>query len=373
MSRIQSSIQSRVHNTFQHTLQHAGLLALGLLLAMTSAVLGAAGGNFILGSANSAGTSQSALITTSNAPYHALVVQQSGTGNAGYYVSTGGSGILGITKSGAKYGMSGTNDGAAGTGAAIIGAGKHNIGVVATSDDTWGVRGVNPTGGEGLVGGPYTCVTEGCYGDGVEGFGIGDFGAGVYGEGPYGIQGYGGIGVIGFDATEGSGYGLYSVGAAYVEGDLTITGTCTGCTAAIAAQNAGTDALAPGDAVSVVGLATDAGGNPVVTVARAGAGDAVIGVVSDRLTIAERQTRDGTAIQSFETAPGTIPSGGMLRVVTSGIVIASADASGGTLAPGASVGASATPGKLTVVAGDGIGYALGPLENGRVAILVQSH
>lgn len=117
-----------------HLLQHAMLLSVGLVLGLAGMAAAAAGGNFILGVANNSGTSQTGLIANTTFPLHALVVQQGGTGNGGYFVSEGGSGMLGITKSGNRYAMSGTNDGAAGTGGAIIGLGKNNVALDARSD-----------------------------------------------------------------------------------------------------------------------------------------------------------------------------------------------------------------------------------------------
>jgi hypothetical protein len=360
----------------QHTLQHAGLLALGLLVASAGVVLGAAGGNFILGAANNAGTTQSALVTDSDAPYHALVVQQAGTGNAGYYVSQDGSGILGITKNGNKYGMSGTNDGAAGTGAAIIGLGKANNGLVATSTGTWGAEisnSGNANGGRVNLGGAYTCPFF-CSSTGLQAYGSG-FGTGVYGESDFaGVQGTGLFGVYGIDSTgDDTGYGVYSDGNAHVAGDLTVTGTCTGCTAALPASNGGTTALAPGDAVAVIGMTTDASGNPVISVAKAGKGDAVIGIVSDRLTVGSQSRADGSTIQTYTRSAGTIAAGSMLRVVTSGIAFASVDTSAGAISAGASLEAAAAGKVAKSASGHGLGFALGAPSDGRVAILVQVH
>lgn len=117
-----------------HALQHATVLALALILTLAGGALAAAGGTFILGLANSSGTAQTGLLAHTTFPLHALVVQQAGSGNGGYFVSQGGSGMLGITKSANRYAMSGTNDGSSASGGAIIGMGRNNVAVEARSD-----------------------------------------------------------------------------------------------------------------------------------------------------------------------------------------------------------------------------------------------
>lgn len=351
-----------------HAIQHAALLSLGLMLALASVVVGAAGDYFVLGQANNAGTTQSAIVTSSTFPLHGLVVQQGGSGNGGYFVSQGGSGMLGITKSGNKYAMSGTNDGAAGTGGAIIGAGKNNIGLYATStgDNAIVAEAANQ---DAIVGTVSGCSGFLCGRAGVEGTGVGLSG-GVNGTGP--------LGVAGFDSTGGDGFGLYTPDDAFVGGDLTVSGTCTGCTTALAAVNGSDSALERGTAVTILGVATDHNGNVVVSVGPAGAGDMILGIVDEALTT----TQSGTAespMTAYKPGGAAVPAGASLRVVTAGIVLfAAADVSGGAIAIGDSLAASSTDGNLTKASaatamGSRVGYALGALADGRVAVLVQPH
>jgi hypothetical protein len=351
----------------RHTLQHAAVLAVGLMLALAGIAVGAAGDAFILGLANNAGTSQSAIVTNSTFPLHGLVVQQAGSGNGGYFVSQSGSGMLGITKSGSKYAMSGTNDGAAGTGGAIIGAGKNNVGLHATSNADHAI--VAEAANQAAV----RAETDSCSGflcgrPGVDGYGVGLAG-GVHGHGP--------LGVVGFD-TIGTGFGLYTVDDALVNGDLTVNGTCTGCTAAVMAVNGGGTALEQGDAVTVLGVSTDANGNLLVSVGLAAAGDMVLGIADQ----ATAEVQSGTADEpytAYKPSGTSVTAGSTLRVITGGIVaFAAADASGGAIAVGDSLAASASEGNLAKASaatemGTRVGYALGTLVDGRVVLLVNPH
>lgn len=355
-----------------HAIQHAALLALGLVLALASVVVGAAGDYFVLGSANNAGTTQSAVITNSTFPLHGLVVQQAGTGNGGYFVSQGGSGMLGITKSGDKYAMSGTNDGAAGTGGAIIGSGKNNLGLAANSTADWGAHIYNTgtNGGAVFLGGPETCPFF-CSSTGVDATGSG-FGAGVRGTSDlFGVEGNGLFGVYGLDtSTDGTGYGVYSEGNAYVSGDLEIAGICTGCTVALAAANASGAIITAGTPVKIVGMTTDANGNPVVTVAPAAAGDAVLGVMDRELSLVEYDQVDGSSTLRYRPAGTSAAASGMLRVVTFGIVTVAADSTAGVIAAGVEL-APSTAGRASVAGdGSGFGIALGSLESGMVAMFI---
>ena len=72
----------------------ATLLAVGLALLVSGVVAGAAGGNFILGQSNSAGTSNTSLTTSSTG--NALLVTQNGTGTAIRGSTGSGSGIAGF-------------------------------------------------------------------------------------------------------------------------------------------------------------------------------------------------------------------------------------------------------------------------------------
>ena len=67
-------------SSFRARTRFATVLAVGLALLVSGVVAGAAGGNFILGQANSAGTSNTSRTTSSTG--NALLVTQNGTGTA---------------------------------------------------------------------------------------------------------------------------------------------------------------------------------------------------------------------------------------------------------------------------------------------------
>ena len=193
--------------SFRERTRFATLLAVGLALVGSGVVAGAAGGNFILGQANSAGTSNTSLTTSSTG--NALLVTQNGTGTAirgstgsgsgiaGFFTSGSGSGVSGVVGNQNSYGVYAANDSAnEGSGAALRVNGKQNEGIIATSDDTNAVRGLvtGCDGGLGL-----------CGGNGVQGQGY-FLGAGVYGDGTDSIAGV--------MATEGISAAVYATSAA---------------------------------------------------------------------------------------------------------------------------------------------------------------
>jgi hypothetical protein len=139
----------------------ATLLAIALALLVSGVVGGAAGAALIMGAANSAGTSNTSLTTTSTGT--ALLTTQNGTGTAlrgvasngiaGFFTSANGSGVSGVVAANTKYGVYGGNDAATfGGGAAIRASGQQNNGVVATTANAAAdaVRAINTGGGQAL-------------------------------------------------------------------------------------------------------------------------------------------------------------------------------------------------------------------------------
>ena len=211
----------------------AGVAGAALVILMTGIVAGAAGGNFILGQANSAGTSNTSLTTSSTG--NGLLVTQNGTGTAirgstgsgsgiaGFFTSGNGSGVSGVVANGSKYGVYAANDSAdSNGGAALRASGQQNEGVVATSaEDT------------AIVGFSTGCTGSFCGSSGVSGTGAG-FGSGVFGDGTgslFGVFGTGGFlaGVYGFGSATTPGVEGVSDyhGVVGVSGSaLDIDGTC---------------------------------------------------------------------------------------------------------------------------------------------------
>ena len=443
--------------SFRERTRFATLVAIGLTLLLSGVVAGAAGGNFILGQANSAGTSNTSLTTSSTG--NALLVTQNGTGTAirgstgsgagiaGFFTSGNGSGVSGVVANENKYGVYAANDSASsGTGAALRVQGNVNRGVVATSSARDALTGV------------ATC-TGFCGVNGVDGTGDG-LGAGVYGDGTTALAAVwaseglaasifatqtatdipaiwadsaAGVGVLGFGengasitntATAGgqfsgfngvvgqtdSGFGtgvlaqanaslnwaLRAIGFTFLDGDVSISGTCTGCTAATMAVNGSGSALKQGDAVALDGVTQAEDGSIVLVVRAAKRNDAVIGVVDREMKAAPDSVKVGGEKRTIKvngeadkeiTSPtrsvkapaplwqpgGTsVAAGKFLRIITSGVYAfegaAPADADvGDALAVGGSTGKL---GKATADSTAKAGRYLGKLKDGRVVLMV---
>jgi len=464
--------------SFRERTRFATLVAIGLTLLLSGVVAGAAGGNFILGQANSAGTSNTSLTTSSTG--NALLVTQNGTGTAirgstgsgtgiaGFFTSGNGSGVSGVVANANNYGVYAANDAATnGTGAAMRVNGKSNTGINVTSDGDTAIQaqtdngtgisvtsangsgilatgtgfavGVQADGSDALFGlfasGSTLIATPAIVGTNAFDQGIGVSGTSSDGTG---VEGIGeGAGTIDFDCvstvcwdnaggafaahigvigqTDGIGpegysrgvmgialgdgfYGVYSQGDAVINGNLSVNGTCTGCTAAQLAQNASGGTIRQGDAVTAVGVTTGEDGSVVIQVAKAKKGDAILGIadVSMRLSgdkvttkpishkeyrIAENQGTESSKAatvtakdRKWMAGKASSADGSFLRVITSGMFAydgatpSSADA-GDLLAVGDSTG---KVGKASgdVAKGASVGKYLGKLKDGRVVLLV---
>lgn len=448
--------------TFRERTRFATVLAVGAALVASGVVAGAAGGNFILGAANSAGTSNSSLTTASTG--NALLVTQNGSGTAirgstgsgsgiaGFFTSGSGSGVSGVVANENKYGVYAANDSAnEGTGAALRVNGKQNKGIVATSDDTNAVEGVVTNcdgfvlcGANGIYGKGYA-FGSGVYGDGTDGIaGVTATEGGIssvyatatnvagiysdasawtsgyfYGQGSYGIgdcdllycaglvaTGDNGVlagtattfgfALYGEDATgDGSAYALVTSGDASIGGDLFVD-SCTGCTLAATAVNTSKSTLQQGDAVTLVGVETAEDGSIVLQVAPAKNGDAVFGVVDREVSLlsgkvttkatkskvwdAEKGEHERTNParelkgqgQKWMTGGTKVSAGAMLRVVTSGMLVADASydaASGDALAVGEKAGKLGKAG-ADAKGGTIAGKYVGKLKDGSSVLLV---
>jgi hypothetical protein len=191
----------------------AGVAGAALAVLATGVVAGAAGGAIIMGAANSAGTTNTSLATTSTGT--AFLVTQNGSGTsfrasalgagaiAGFYTSTSGPGVSGVTAGATQYGVYAANDaGTTNGGAALRASGQHNSGIVATSSQQNAIVGV-ASGCTGFLCGRF----------GVSGTGVG-FGAGVFGDGSsalFGVEGVNGLLAGVYGAGTSSSAGVYGV------------------------------------------------------------------------------------------------------------------------------------------------------------------
>lgn len=350
------------------TARFATLVALVLGLFVTGVAAGAAGANLIIGfEGNDAGASNTQLITNSNVVAFKLLQNGPGTALMGYATPTSGGtrGVYGRTDSPNGDGIQARNAAATGgTGAAISAFGQANVGARIDSD---GATGMIVTSG--------TCTGFLCGRNGIDTTGYG-LGAGVYGKGPIGVAGGDGSTVLGVIA-QGTSFAISATGNVTISGDLDVGGTCTGCTLATLGVNGDSAALKAGDAVTITGVTTDAHGNLMLSVAKAKGGDTVVGIVDAAMAWSVTNTLDGE-IAAYKASGTSAAAGAAVRIVTSGIVkLAAADTSGGAIAAGDSLVASASAGKLAkgggASAGKSIGYALGSLSDGMVAVWISPH
>jgi hypothetical protein len=334
------------------------VIAAVLALVISSVAAGAAGDFLVLGDSNSSGSAQTTLSNSGLGAAFTLRTTNTSTnatGIFGWSSSTAANvtrGVYGRADGANSYGVYAANLGSAGSGAAVFADGGSNDAIVAISD-----------GGDGIVAESGTCTGFLCGRTGVVGVGFG-FAGGVSGEGP--------LGVIGFDSTAGSGFGLITPDDASIGGDLTV-GTCTGCTTALLGTNGGSSSLQQGDAVTATGAAADAEGNVLITVEKAGKGDTVFGIVSAAVRGVQSAVNE-KAFTAYKDSGTTVAAGGKLRIITGGIVtFAAADASGGAIAVGDSLAASAEAGKLTKAdaSAPAFGVALGTLADGRVVVFIK--
>ncbi|MGH2355352.1 MAG: hypothetical protein ACRDJN_27395, partial [Chloroflexota bacterium] len=233
----------------------ATALAVGMIVVMSGVVAGAAGDPLILGQENFAGNSATRLFATSSGG--AFWMTQNGFGSGVRGESISGTGGVFETKANNRHGLLAQNNSTStSTGTALTAQGNDNVGIKATGTNF--AIDATATACSGFL----------CFGaNGIRGTG---FGLGS------GVSGAGFVGVTGTD-TSGSGFGISSLGDASIDGDLSVSGTCTGCTAAVLAVNDSTGALQQGDAVTVTGVSSSASGL-MLNVAPAQKGDTVIGV-----------------------------------------------------------------------------------------------
>jgi hypothetical protein len=418
-----------------------------MAILIAGAAAGAAGDPVIAGGNNSSGASQTILSTTAFGASFTLKNTTNGqTGQFGWSSGTAGTGrgLYGRADSPDGFGVDAYNSGTvSGGGAALRARADKNDAIVATSSGCQtgficGSFGIHATGygfgagvfgdGTGSLAGveasadtvwaiygtsdvadfPAAFIGNSA-GGGIEGDAIGsvtspscdpNYCAGVVGTGDNGVMGLSatdfGYGVYG-SATGFLGWAVYADGSAYVNGDLNVAGTCTGCTAAITAQNGGKATIHQGDAVALAGVSTAADGSLVVVVKLATGKDAIIGVADVGMAPAPSKVSVAASSKTIKTNFGDVTrksasrtlkaqgagklmvkgtsaaAGGYLRVVTGGILAYKAAAP--DAAVGDSLAVGTTAGKLhkadaNVAKGATAGKFLGSLKDGRIVLLV---
>jgi hypothetical protein len=185
--------------------------------------------------------------------------------------------------------------------------------------------------------------------------------------------------------------------AVYATGGRTYTGyfdgqiyasACVGCLLVQLGQNDGITALQPGDLAAVSGLARPLAGSaqPVLSVHKAAAGEAVLGVVQAR-GVRGKSTKDGKTLESIDRAGGDVRPGDYLFLVVYGPAQVKVDASAGAIVVGARLTAGGQPGYARALhtrtieglvmaeAAPGVGIALEALDSGAglISVFVTLH
>jgi hypothetical protein len=286
--------------------------------------------------------------------------QGKAAGVYGYSISNEGNGVYGLASSasGYTYGVHGKSQSSSGRGVygeatANSGSTRGVFGNASASSSGTGVWGSG--GAYGVVG---EAPTYGVYGRATAGSGT-----------CYGVYGR---------TVSAAGYGVYSVGDLYVQGDLVASGSKAGYTTDVV-MNGGTEPLSPGDLVEIVSHSEPVIGRIPVAVVRKtdeGLSKAVLGPIDCAVSITPNLDAEEASEPYLPPAPchvkaadGPIPPGGYGRVVTLGLYERiRVDASYGPIYPGDLLVSSPTPGYAMACddpkVGTVVGKALGALESG---------
>ena len=243
-----------------------------------------------------------------------------------------------------------------------------------------GFAGVEATGakGDGVLG--ITKDVDNAGKAGVHGYATGGLFRGVVGQDGSGTDASWGLMTLGYpNPTDNN-------GDAFIQDDLVVNGSCSGCATAFLAKNGDAEALTPGVVVMITGVGELdprlSGQRPLLLVQAAGAtaaataGSPLLGVVLEGAP-----PKVGTGIAGNGTTRELIPSGGYLVVATPGQLVqmnvaatAGAVAVGDALTVGTAGGAvkaSSAPAALETNAAPAVlGRALEPLAAGQSKIWV---
>ncbi len=255
------------------------------------------------------------------------------------------------------------------------------------SPDGFGVYGANFASSGTAAGVQGTTYSPQAYAVGVLGevnsTSPGGFSAAVRGNNNG--QGGNGIGVYGYQ--DGTGWGVYGrtggTGyAGYFDGNVLISGTCTGCALAYIALNDSNQPLEAGDLVAVSGVAGPLKGAnvPLLRVQPVSGknANALIGVVGSRAQHVSTQSDGQREIDNVVRADGPAAPGDYLFIIVSGMTQVKVDAAAGPIQPGDSLTvAASTTGYASLQQADAaaspsvyIGQALEAVPTGKGLIWV---
>ncbi len=138
--------------------------------------------------------------------------------------------------------------------------------------------------------------------------------------------------------------GLYADGggtyfAAYFNGNIFVSGACSGCALALTSQNVGSSVIEPGDFVTAVGVEVDPDYDiPILQVRQAAAGDTILGVAASAMSRGNDRENALTQL-GYEMTDGVINQNGYVLVAMEGLVQARLPQAS-TLKPGAFITAA---------------------------------
>lgn len=241
------------------------------------------------------------------------------------------------------YGLWVTNTG--NDGVFIVNAGDDGMQVVAAGDDGIDVQGatddgvrVRTVGGDGLEvesAGDNGVLVSSAVNNGVK---VDSAFIGVY------VQNTTATGVLvaspgasGLFVSNAGGYGVRVASstdfAGSFNGNIEVTGACTGCLLATFGINSGDTPLQPGDVVALQGIRSgeSSGQSMLMDVSQAQAGAPVVGVVYGRGELVETESPDGQMVTHLAPREGVVQAGDYVHIVIYGPVQVRASALGGAI------------------------------------------
>lgn len=362
------------------------LLSVGFILIVSGYVARNEQERFIRGGENNAGGRETSLVAATTGVAMRVVQQGVGPairassdaqgGVAGWFTSVAGTGVVALSSKAGGFAVDGANDApTAGPGGAIRARGGRNPGLVAESSGASAVVATAPggtpsagTGGTPVRTAAQTAVAApDCAGMPCTGtLSAGEIGVMAETGTP------GGVGVHASDQTgDGSGFAVVANGDTLVDGSLTVSGGCLGCSSLLVARNGSDRVLHQGEAVTLLGLDQAANGDTVLVVGPAVRGDAVVGVVDRAVSQADpagpASVRGGWRVWGIDVGAGEA-----LRIATDGMLTMDGALPG--VDAGEGVALAEEPGTLVVArgrdAGSRLGTYLGVRPDGRGVLLI---
>ena len=359
----------------------------GIFFIAASGAVSNLDGRLLLGVVNDGGTASTVLRARSDVDGFAVMQVGGGSavrgsslaGAAGQFSSGQGAGVIGVSESPDGYGViASTTSTTTGTGAAVKADGRQNSGLVATSSngsavvataygDASAVKVLAPnatairaatTGGGDVA----DCSAVMCAGTELTGA-IGVIAATSTDEGS---------GVYATDLTsKRSGFAVLADGAVGVDGALSVTGGCLGCSTMVPARNGSSAILHQGEAVTLVKVDATPDGSTLLVIRPALNGERVIGVIDHEAVLVAAPAGATTMHGGWQIGGVETPAGSMARLATDGLLTLDQPIAG--VEQGDQVVVGPTAGIL-VPAGDTsegiVGTYLGTRPDGRGVLLI---